>query len=149
MTSYTAQNIGEIVHASCVAFCTHGVLISAPSARGKSTLALELISRGATLVADDRTVLSVTDNQILASPPAKLSGIIEVRGIGLLRAKSAAPVRLGLIIDLEHTEPLRHPPKRIRKLMGLSLPVLYRIDSSSFPAAILQYLAEGLYTDEN
>ncbi len=98
-------------------------------------------------MADDRTLLSVSDNEILASPPAKLSGIIEVRGMGLLRAKSAAPVKLGLIIDLEHTESLRLPPKRTRKLLGLALPVLYHIDSPSFPAAILQYLAAGLYSD--
>ncbi|MFQ5437976.1 MAG: HPr kinase/phosphorylase, partial [Paracoccaceae bacterium] len=46
-----------IVHAGAVAFDRRAVLILGPSGSGKSSLALELMSRGASLVSDDRTIL--------------------------------------------------------------------------------------------
>ena len=49
----TAPDIVNI-HASCVAVRGEGVLILGASGQGKSDLALRLIDRGATLVADDR-----------------------------------------------------------------------------------------------
>ena len=62
-----------------------GVLITGESGLGKSELALELISRGHGLVADDavelsRTAPSVIDGQC----PTLLQNLLEVRGLGLL-----------------------------------------------------------------
>jgi len=62
-----------------------GVLITGASGLGKSELALELISRGHGLVADDavelmRTAPSVIEGQC----PELLQNLLEVRGIGLL-----------------------------------------------------------------
>jgi len=62
-----------------------GVLIIGESGLGKSELALELISRGHGLVADDMVELSRTaPNVIEGQCPALLQNLLEVRGLGLL-----------------------------------------------------------------
>lgn len=62
-----------------------GVLITGESGLGKSELALELISRGHGLVADDAVDVSRTaPNFIEGQCPALLQNLLEVRGLGLL-----------------------------------------------------------------
>ena len=51
----------EILHASCVTDGVSAVLIVGPSGSGKSALALELMSREAALIADDRTIVELTE----------------------------------------------------------------------------------------
>ncbi|MGR3805256.1 HPr kinase/phosphorylase [Marinibacterium profundimaris] len=80
----------EILHASCVAINDRAVLILGPSGSGKSTLALQLMAYGARLVGDDRIRLSVEGGALVAWPGPGLSGLIEARGMGILRADRAA-----------------------------------------------------------
>ncbi len=62
-----------------------GVLISGESGLGKSELALELISRGHGLVADDAVEFSrIAPNIIDGRCPPLLQNLLEVRGLGLL-----------------------------------------------------------------
>ncbi len=62
-----------------------GVLITGESGLGKSELALELISRGHGLVADDAVeVLRAAPNFIEGQCPTLLQNLLEVRGLGLL-----------------------------------------------------------------
>src|SRR5690606_12744139 len=62
-----------------------GVLITGESGLGKSELALELISRGHGLVADDAVELSrIAPSIIEGHRPALLQNLLEVRGLGLL-----------------------------------------------------------------
>lgn len=62
-----------------------GVLITGESGLGKSELALELISRGHGLVADDAVELSRTaPNFVEGQCPTLLQNLLEVRGLGLL-----------------------------------------------------------------
>jgi HPr kinase/phosphorylase len=62
-----------------------GVLITGESGLGKSELALELISRGHGLVADDAVELSRTaPNFVEGHCPPLLQNLLEVRGLGLL-----------------------------------------------------------------
>ena len=69
----------ETIHASTVAIEGRAVMIVGPSGAGKSDLALRLIDRGATLVADDYTNLSRDGDTLVASAPATIAGRIEVR----------------------------------------------------------------------
>jgi HPr kinase/phosphorylase len=80
------------VHASAVLVGARAVLIRGPSGSGKSRLALELIERRAPaslpshgLVGDDRVHLEAAGGRLLVRPAEALAGLIEVRGVGLLR----------------------------------------------------------------
>ena len=66
-----------------------GVLITGASAIGKSELALELISRGNGLIADDIVELSrISPDTIEGRCPAVLRDFLEVRGIGVLNIRT-------------------------------------------------------------
>lgn len=74
-----------IVHGVFMDVLGLGVLITGDSGLGKSELALELISRGHGLVADDAVELSRTaPNVIEGHCPPLLQNLLEVRGLGLL-----------------------------------------------------------------
>ena len=86
-----------------------GVLITGASAIGKSELALELISRGNGLIADDIVELSrISPDTIEGRCPDVLRDFLEVRGIGILNIRTIfgeTAVRprklLRLIVNLE------------------------------------------------
>ena len=62
-----------------------GVLITGDSGLGKSELALELISRGHGLVADDVVDIErIGQHTIIGRCPPMLQGLLEVRGLGLI-----------------------------------------------------------------
>ncbi len=88
------------VHATCVDVDGVGVLLRGPPGSGKSDLALRLISGGALLVADDRAELTADGDRVMVSPPPKIAGLIEVRGLGILRLDHRDRVPLGLVLDL-------------------------------------------------
>ena len=135
----------EILHASCVALDGRAVLILGGSGSGKSSLALELMARGAELVSDDRVRLFRQDAGLVAAAPEAIAGKIEARGVGILNARCAGETRVTLCVDLEKTEKNRLPPQRSAFLLGVSLPVLHNTGTAAFPAAILQYLREGRF----
>jgi len=120
------------VHASCVLVGARALLIRGPSASGKSQLALELIHaadtgglRFARLVADDRVHLTAAGGRLLARPAASLAGLIEVRGIGLLRLPYEPCAVIGLVVDLgEDSNRLPAPEQRQALIDGISLPRL-------------------------
>ncbi len=108
------------VHATAVAIGAHAVLLTGASGRGKSDLALRLIDRGAVLIADDQVLL---DTQLHASPPPTLAGLIEVRGVGIIRLPWAAGIAVALIADLDAV-PERLPEPMTRVLLGRTVPVV-------------------------
>lgn len=85
-----------------------GVLICGESGLGKSELALELISRGHGLVADDAVdLLRTAPDYIEGRCPPLLQNLLEVRGIGLLDIKMIfgetavrRKIKLRLIVEL-------------------------------------------------
>jgi serine kinase of HPr protein (carbohydrate metabolism regulator) len=112
------------LYASCVVWQGMGVLLRGPSGIGKSDLALRLIDDGAVLVADDRVLLERDGNQLLASPPDVLAGLLEVRGLGILRFpyQTKAPIRL-VVQLVEIAEMERLPESAIEDILGISLPL--------------------------
>lgn len=132
-----------ILHACCVAHAGRAVLISGASGAGKSALALQLMALGAGLVADDRTCLDARDGVLIASAPAAIRGMIEARGIGLLRAESVAHAPVRLAVDLDRAETERLPPERHTEILRCRIPLLHKVEHAHFPAAILQYLKGG------
>ena len=77
------------IHASCVSIKNKGVLFIGNSGSGKSDIALRLITDyKANLVADDRVDIKSKGNKIIASSPKTLFGLLEIRGIGIIKQKA-------------------------------------------------------------
>ncbi|MBW4707303.1 hypothetical protein KX928_05835 [Roseobacter sp. YSTF-M11] len=130
-------------HASCVALHGRAVLILGSAGRGKSGLALQLMAYGADLVADDQTALAKDGLNLTARAPATLQGLIEARGVGLLKVPDYTSAHVVVAVDLDDAEMERLPEYRERIFLGIRIPLLHNVDSAYFPAAILQYLKAG------
>lgn len=79
----------EVLHGVFLVILEVGVLITGDSAVGKSELALELISRGHGLVADDVVELYRTSPETIEGRcPPLLKDFLEVRGLGVLNIRS-------------------------------------------------------------
>ena len=134
----------EILHATCVAVDGRGLLILGPSGSGKSALALRLVSRGAALVADDLTRVERMEERLVAScPNPDLAGLIEARGVGVLRAPALAMTTLALVADLGQAETDRLPPKRHVTILGVPLSLVLQVQNDHFPDALMLYLRHG------
>ena len=126
----------QIFHASCVAWQGRGALILGQSGAGKSALALQLMAFGADLVSE----LLTEADALTARAPATIQGLIEARGVGLMRVPFVPQAEIALVIDLDQPEPNRLPPQREITLLGISRPLVLAVPQPHFPAAILCYL---------
>jgi HPr kinase/phosphorylase len=102
------------VHASAVLVGTRAVLIRGPSGAGKSRLAWELIGAArsksfACLVGDDRVHLQSAHGRLLVRPAESLAGLIELRGVGILRCDHEPCAVVGLVVDLAAANAERLP----------------------------------------
>jgi serine kinase of HPr protein (carbohydrate metabolism regulator) len=112
----------SLVHATAVAIEGGAILLRGPPGAGKSDLALRLIEDGARLIADDQTLLRRADNHVLVRAPAEVAGLIEVRGVGILRVDYLDEAPLALIVDLvPPTEVERIPDDRFEVVLGLPI----------------------------
>lgn len=114
---------GPTLHATAVALDGAAVLLFGRSGAGKSDLALRLIDRGWTLVADDRVTVSAVDGIVRARAPAVLFGFIEVRSVGILPEPALSDAPVVLAIDLDGPVE-RLPAQRVRQLAGVDVPLL-------------------------
>ena len=130
----------EVIHASAVSLGAAGLLILGPSGAGKSSLALMLMAWGARLVSDDNTLICRRGGGLLAAPVAATSGLIEARGIGILRADAPQPATMTLAVDLGQVEDARLPPLREIRLHDVALPLVLGPFTPHLAAALLQYL---------
>lgn len=112
-----------LIHASCVAIDGRAVLLAGRSGRGKSDLALRLIDRGARLVSDDYTELTGENGLLLASPPQRIAGKLEIRGVGIVAIEPVRSVPVALLADLD-AAPERLPQRDSRTIEGITLPVI-------------------------
>jgi HPr kinase/phosphorylase len=137
------------VHATSVALrrgkSWQGVLLRGPSGAGKSDLALRLIEAGARLVADDQTRLTKARQRLIATPPATLAGLIEVRGVGIVRLarnKLLARAPVVLLVDLVPPNRIERLPEPTRETIeGVDLP---RLALAPFEASALTKLRLAL-----
>lgn len=140
MTSSQAAPLTQTLHANCIALDGRGLLILGGSGTGKSALTLELMAYGCRLVADDRTIVSRVGDDIIANCPQKIQGLIEARGIGVLRADPIAQARICLIVDLDRVETERLPPKRQHPIFAVPIDLVFSTTSRHFPFGVLQML---------
>ena len=125
------------LHGTCVAFGAVGVLLRGAPGAGKSTLALQLMDTPglglgrkmlvARLVADDQVLLHKRGRSVMAAPPPVLAGLMEIRGLGLVRVSHRKSAAIRLVVDLVAPEEVPRLPEaesmRV-ELLGLALPRL-------------------------
>jgi HPr kinase/phosphorylase len=135
-----------IVHGTAVAVGHNGLLILGTSGAGKSGLALRMIALGADLVSDDRVDLSretdAAGAALVARAPVALRGLIEARGIGLLRLEARASVRLKLAVDLDRPPAARMPQGDTITYQDVALRLISGRDVPNIDA-ILTLLLQG------
>jgi HPr kinase/phosphorylase len=94
------------IHASAVLVGARAVLIRGPSGAGKSRLAMDLLDAArnglpfARLVADDRALIEASHDRLLVRPAPRLAGLVEVRGLGIMRVPYEEVAVVGLVVDL-------------------------------------------------
>jgi serine kinase of HPr protein (carbohydrate metabolism regulator) len=112
-----------------------GVLIEGPSGAGKSDLALRTLDHGFRLVADDRVLLWAAQGRLYGRAPQVLSGLIEVRGVDVLRVATVPFCEVALLARLE--TPDRIPDFATETILGVRVPLL-AVDpfESSAPAKL-------------
>ncbi|MBC8021804.1 MAG: HPr kinase/phosphorylase [Burkholderiales bacterium] len=137
---YMQQELGEVtsIHGVMLDVLEIGVLITGDSSIGKSELALELISRGHGLVADDVVELQqIAPETIQGRCPPMLRDFLEVRGLGVLNIRSIfgeTAVRprkvLRLIVQLDPPEAGLEPKDRLatragtQDILGVEIPTV-------------------------
>lgn len=119
-----APRAAQPIHGTCVAVGARGVLIRGRSGAGKSDLALRLIAEGARLVADDQVLVRAVAGRLVARAPEPIRGLIEVRGVGLVPAPTAAFARIGLVVDLAAANAVpRLPEPQSTRIEGVDVPL--------------------------
>lgn len=114
-----------LVHATAIAIEGDAILLRGPPGAGKSDLALRLIERGARLLADDQALLQRADNHVLVRAPAAIAGLLEVRGVGIVRVDSLDEAPLALVVDLMPSAQVeRIPDNRFEVVLGLAIPLI-------------------------
>jgi len=128
-----------LVHATAIAIEGSAVLLRGRPGAGKSDLALRLIDGGARLVADDQVELRRVGRHILVRAPASIAGLLEVRGIGIVRVDALDEAPLALLVNLASSgEAERLPETRFEEVLGLTIPLVVLAPFEASAAAKLR-----------
>jgi HPr kinase/phosphorylase len=119
------------IHASAVLVGSRAVLIRGPSGSGKSRLAFDLILAAragqiapAVLVGDDRVYLIEKEGELAVRATPALSGLIEIRGLGIRRTEFVEEAIVGLVVDLDAPDAERLPPSEalLTQICSIKIP---------------------------
>lgn len=136
-------------HASAVLIGPKAILIRGPSGAGKSSLAWRLIEAGrqgllpfARLVGDDRVELAAAHGRLLVRPAQTLTGLLEIRGLGIRTLAFEPVAQVGLVVDLGPPGPERlpEPGATIITIEGITLPRLAVASPDAAFSMILAFL---------
>ncbi len=121
--------MSELRHGGLIARRLNGVwrgaLIEGPSGIGKSDLALRALEAGFRLVADDRVITFPSGGRLYGKPHETLTGLIEIRGLGVTRQAALPLCEIALVIRCVETPQSveRLPDPRFVTITGVSVPV--------------------------
>ncbi|WP_299032877.1 HPr(Ser) kinase/phosphatase [uncultured Anaerococcus sp.] len=91
------------VHGELLEVYGVGILIMGKSSVGKSETALELVSRGHRLVADDMVDITAIDKKIIGEAPENIRHFMELRGLGIINVRrlyGSGAIKLQSEVDL-------------------------------------------------
>jgi HPr kinase/phosphorylase len=103
------------IHATCVVLGEAGILIRGPSGSGKSRLARDILTEAARhgcfarLVADDRVRIEARHGRIVARAVTATAGLLEARGLGIVRLPHEQAALVRLVVDCSAVEADRLP----------------------------------------
>lgn len=133
------------LHGSAIALNDRGMLITGDAGTGKTQLMVEMLALGAGLVADDWVVIERGRAVgLVMSAPGPIQGLVELRGIGLIRMPSfvdQAPLTCVVDLNREPTERLPHPDQR--GLLGIQFPVIFGRNRPGLAPALMAMLRAG------
>lgn len=113
------------IHASCIKLKGKGVLIIGDSGSGKSDLCLRLITEfKAKLIADDRVDVQEYKGKLIASAPKILKGLLEVRGVGIIKLPFFNSCAIDMVVNLTNNfaEIERLPPSNFFEIYDIKVP---------------------------
>lgn len=118
-------NNSHIMHATSIFLDGFGILIGGASGIGKSALALDLLndahgfdyvllnSGSSLLVADDQTHIGRDERgeavKLVARCPKNIEGLLEVRGLGIIKVPFKSPAPIDLYVEIVDQLPERMP----------------------------------------
>ncbi|MFT3988659.1 HPr kinase/phosphorylase [Aestuariivirga sp.] len=136
------------LHGTCVSIEGQGVLLLGPPGSGKSDLALRLIDQPglgtglddmrAMLVSDDQVTITVEEESLRAQAPQAIAGLLEIRGLGVVRVPCKLDAVLRMVVRLKPAAEIeRLPVPQQTEILGQHLPV-HEIDpwALSAPARV-------------
>lgn len=127
---------GEFFHGTAVAIGGYGALLMGPSGSGKSDLALRFLSCGLALaneaqppalVGDDQILISQESGKLMLRPAETLAGLMEVRGLGIVKMAYVGQAELCLVIKLGDAQSVPRMPEAplpVTSILGLDVPTL-------------------------
>jgi HPr kinase/phosphorylase len=113
------------MHGTLIAYQGVGCLLVGASGTGKSQLAIEAMTLGAVLIADDQVQLSMDTGMLFGAAVPHLKGVMEMRGAGLLKWPNTPGKQvIHMVIELSTAESERAPAHVTETLLGQTLPRL-------------------------
>lgn len=141
-----------VVHGSLIDVYGVGMLITGPSAIGKSELTLDLIERGHQLVADDAVhITRITPYQLQGSPSNVLTHHMEIRGLGIIDIRRMFGIRgirgtkdIDVVVNLDSWNDSRDYERlgvddKTTKILGVDVPL---VELPIFPGKNITVIAE-------
>lgn len=134
------------IHATALILGHCGIVIRGPSGSGKSRLALSLLQSAgfARLVGDDRIHLEAVHGRLLMRPAPALAGLIEIRGLGVVRVPFEPVAVAQVAVDLDAADAVRLPDPAalavaIAGVRLARLPVAVGVPAEPLLAAFLRH----------
>jgi serine kinase of HPr protein (carbohydrate metabolism regulator) len=123
----------ELVHGTAIALAGRAALIRGAAGSGKSDLALRclmqapttLLPHTAELVADDQVLIERDGQHLMVRAPPAIRGLLEVRGLGIVRIPAIEAGQLALVVDLVAADKVERLPESRRVVVaGVPVPCL-------------------------
>ena len=114
-----------ITHSTAISLNGDGILIKGPSGSGKTDLALRLIESGGKLISDDQVIIKRKAKRLFLSSPKELNGLMQLSGIGIVKADYVQNIPLELVVKLQPYKNLDpFPINKEEIIKDLSIPAL-------------------------